>query len=78
MASKSTSSDSSSTDVILVWNSPLDSEETFEVKMADLRTTLIKDSIYYCVSETKSNDRLAARPRSADSQSPSYATRYAA
>ena len=31
MASKSTSSDSSSTDVKLVWNSPLDSEETFEV-----------------------------------------------
>ena len=46
MASKSTSSDSSSTDAKLVWNSPLDSEETFEVKMAELKTTLIKESIF--------------------------------
>ena len=75
MASKSTTS---STDVKLVWNSPLDSEETFEVKMAELKTTLIKESIFHCVSESNSNDRLAARPRSADAQSPSYATRYAA
>ena len=52
MASKSTSSDSSSTDVKLVWNSPLDSEETFEVKIVELKTTLIKDSIYYCVSHS--------------------------
>ena len=78
MASKSTSFDSSSTDVKLVWNIPLDSEETFEVKMAELKTTLIKESIYHCVSESNSNDRLAARPRSADAQSPSYAPRYAA
>ena len=57
MASKSTSSDSSSNDVKVVWNSPLDSEETFDVKMAELKTTLIKESIYHCVSETNSNDR---------------------
>ena len=46
--------------------------------MAEMKTTLIKESIYHCVSESNSNDRLAARPRSADAQSPSYATRYAA
>ena len=46
--------------------------------MAELKSTLIKESIYHCVSETNSNDRLAARPRSADAQSISYATRYAA
>ena len=46
--------------------------------MAEFKTTLIKESIYHCVSESNSNDRLAARLRSADAQSPSYATRYAA
>ena len=61
MASKSTTSDSSSTDVKLVLNSPLDSEETFEVKMAKLKTTLIKESIYHCVSESNSNDRLISK-----------------
>ena len=35
----------------LVWNSPLDAEETFEVKMAELKATLIKESVYHCVSE---------------------------
>ena len=50
MAAKSSSSDSSTADPKLVRISSLDSEQCFELK-----TTLISDCIYYCVSELNSN-----------------------
>ena len=78
MTSKPSSDSSASDESKLVWNSPLDAEETFEVKMAELKATLIKESVYHCVSEKESNERLAIRsPRSQEGQ-PSYATRYTA
>ena len=62
----------------LVWNSPLDAEETFEVKMAELKATLIKESVYHCVYESESNKRLVVRPPHSQEGQPSYATRYTA
>ena len=64
----------SSTAAKMVWNSPIDSEETLETKMAEL----IKESIYHCVSEANSNGRLASYPPSSQALTPSYATRFAA
>ena len=55
----SSSDYSASVEAKLVWNSPLDAEEIFEVKMAELKATLIKESVYHCVSEKESNERLA-------------------
>ena len=75
MSTKSSSFDSS-TAAKLVWNSPIDSEETFETKMAELKATLIKESIYYCVSEVNSTCRLATYPPSSQALTPSYATRF--
>ena len=72
MTSKSTSVFFASVEAKLVWSSPLDAEESFEVNMAELKATLIKESVYHCVSEKESNERLAVRPP------PSYATRYTA
>ena len=77
MSIKSSSSDSS-TAVKLVGNSPIDSEETFETKMAELKATLIKESIYHCVSEANSTSRLASYPPSSQASTPSYGTRFAA
>ena len=78
MTSKSSSDSSASVEAKLVWNSPLDAEETFEVKMAELTATLIKESVYHCVSEKESNERLAVRPPRSQEGQPSYATRYTA
>ena len=78
MTSKSSSDSSASVEAKLVWNSPLDAEEIFEVKMAELKATLIKESVYHCVSEKESNERLAVRPPRSQEGQPSYATRYTA
>ena len=69
MSTKSSSSDSS-TVVKLVWNGPIDSEETFETKMAELKATLIKKSIYHCVSEANSTSHLASYPPSSQALTP--------
>ena len=55
MTSKSSSDSSTSDKAKLVWNSHIDAEEIFEVKMAELKAILIHKSIYHCVSERKSN-----------------------
>ena len=49
--------------------------ETFEVKMAELNATLIKESVDHCV---ESNERLAIRPPRSQEGQPSYATQYTA
>ena len=77
MSAKSSYSDSS-TVVKFVWNSPIDSEETFETKMAELKAYPIMESIYHCVSEANSTSRLASYPPSSQALAPSYATRFAA
>ena len=41
MTSKSSFDSSASVEAKLVWNSPLDAEETFEVKMAELKATIV-------------------------------------
>ena len=61
MATKSSSTDTS-VESKLIWNGPIDAEETFETKMSELKTKLIKESIYHCVHEKDSSDRIAARP----------------
>ena len=69
MTSKSSSDSSASVEAKLVWNSPLDAEESFEAKMAELKATLIKESVYHCVSEKESMSVLpfARRARRKDS-----------
>ena len=76
MSTKSSSSDSSTASK-LVWNSPIDSEETFETKMAELKAPIIKESTYHCVSGVNSTSRLASYPPSSQALN-NYATRFAA
>ena len=77
MATKSSSTDTS-VESKLIWNGPIDAEEIFETKMSELKTKLIKESIYHCVNEKDSSDRIAARPSLSQLTTPSYATRFAA
>ena len=77
MSNKSFSTDTS-TEPKLVWNGPIDAEETFETKMSELKTKLIKESIYHCVSEKDSTNRIAGRPPLSQLTTPSYATHFAA
>ncbi len=62
----------------LKWNSPLDAEDSFEAVMAELKTTLIKESVFHCVSEADSLARLTVRPLRANAGSAPYATAMAA
>lgn len=62
----------------LKWNGPLDAEESFEAVMAELKTTLIKESVYHCVSEADSLARLTVRPSFANVGTAPYATQMAA
>ena len=75
MSVKSSSSDSS-TAVNLVWNSLIDSEETFETKM--VKANLIKEGINHFVKDANSTCSLASYPPSSQALTPSYATRFAA
>ena len=70
------SSFATSAEPTLIWNGPIDAEETFETKMSELKTKLIKESIYHCVNEKDSTDRIAARPLLSQLTTPFYATRF--
>ena len=77
MSTKYSSSDSSTVGKLVLY-SPIDSEETLETKMAELKCTLIEENIYHCVSEANSTCRLASYSPSFQGLTPSYATRFAA
>lgn len=76
----STSSSTSSAAIIikLEWNSSVDAEDTFESVMAELQTSLIKESVFHCVSEADSDGRLSAKPPLAQANQASYLTRISA
>jgi hypothetical protein len=62
----------------LNWNSVLDAEDSFEAIMSELRTTLIKESVFHCVSESDSLARLTIRPAPAGAGTAPYVTQMAA
>lgn len=56
----------------LTWNSPTDAEETFESVMSELKSLLIQESVFHCISATDSFNRLATRPLIAGRGTPAY------
>lgn len=46
----------------LVWNSAVDSEDSFDVQMALYKTSLVKNSLHHVFSEAQSSKRLVSYP----------------
>ena len=66
-----TSTTSSSTSIppngkLLSWNSPLDAAEHFETVMLSLQTSMLKDDLYYTLSEVSVTNRLTDFPHRPD------------
>jgi hypothetical protein len=74
----STTSDAPAATAKLIWNSPIDSEETFEAVTAGLKTSLIKGRVWHCVSESESTASLTTRPSRLQAGRKGYDTRLAA